>query len=76
MASRNAQSHAKRQREFAVRERRELKRAKKAAQRAADGNKSSVDPSAPQTADEHGEATAVDSAEASEESSRPTDSND
>jgi hypothetical protein len=54
MASRNPQTQAKRARELAVKERRELKRAKKAAQRAAAAEGSSGDvglPSAPNTAD-------------------------
>jgi len=53
MASRNAQTHAKRARELAVRERRELKRAKKAAQRAVAAEESSGEPgltTAPETA--------------------------
>ena len=63
MASRNAQSHAKRARELAVREKRELKRAKKAAQRAGDTNDSSVDPGVPtdpHTTDEQAERTDAD----------------
>ena len=51
MAQRNAQTHAKRARELAVKEKRELKRAKKA-QRAAAAEESSLDePFAPETAD-------------------------
>ena len=51
MAQRNAQTHAKRARELAVKEKRELKRAKKA-QRAAAAEESPVDaPFAPETAD-------------------------
>jgi hypothetical protein len=52
MAQRNAQTHAKRARELAVRERRELKRAKKA-ERAAAAEESSGEPgltTAPETA--------------------------
>jgi hypothetical protein len=51
MAQRNAQTHAKRARELAVKEKRELKRAKKA-QRAAAAEESSLDePFTSETAD-------------------------
>jgi hypothetical protein len=51
MAQRSAQTHAKRARELAVKEKRELKRAKKA-QRAAAAEATSIDaPFAPETAD-------------------------
>jgi hypothetical protein len=52
MASRNAQTHAKRARELALRERRERKGAKRAAQHASALERSSGGtPSTPETAD-------------------------
>jgi hypothetical protein len=58
MASRNAQTHAKRARELAVRERRELKRAKKA-QRAGLTEEPSLDPSLRTARESTDEATDV-----------------
>jgi hypothetical protein len=72
MATRNAQTHAKRARELAVRERRERKRAKKAAQRAGGTEEPSVDEgvsTAPQRADDQADVAVADAAAASEDGS-------
>jgi hypothetical protein len=76
MAQRNAQTHAKRAREFAVKEKRELKRAKKAMRAAAADEASSVD--APFEAEPSDsptdEASSVDAPFEAESSDSPTES--